>query len=667
MHHPALNTHSEAYNVSRYGRVISRIEAKTATVKLRGVVRSILMWIACATRPLREEELLQVLVIDQGEHDFTRGRKDYRNICQDCGPIIEVADGAVRFVHFSAKEYVPQFTFHHYEQARLIKRRYLLHEQSNRFLSLADAHLNAALTCATYLTYSSLDILCHENEENSDINSQILRGDFVFLGYATLEYMTHVKEWMRHRGAQDPTDTLCDALRWLFDARGNKTFDKSTPPKTFVAEFAPFKGDPALQRSLASASFFVTGSGMGMIELDGKHDSYELEYVFLSTCLPALPETTGTSLTDPLALFSALARFRQHLEAAGCDGRSHDAACPCQTLGKLYGSQRYYCRKLFCSFHVNGFATREARDRHLEEHSRNFKCPEPDCVFASTGFRSSLELSRHTESAHRQFELPVAGGCGGNNSPESSKLAALLPSQDRLELLEDAIKNNQIDTAQKLISSAEGVTTPARERNRLVWLAAQHSTPEFLAWLLDSHSAKFSVDGVAVLNEALYEAINAENLPNIKLLLSRGADIMTTSTPYYDYHSDSPALARALERWNGDLMRFLVRECRVALPPTWPRTMECPASIFCTPHLAKERIEEVRRRVAAMKPYVIWPETFRLGPYYAAQSGSPALITVSLENSGDPNGAPGGKFSTSPLTQAAATSRFLPALTNPLW
>jgi hypothetical protein len=87
----------------RYGRIISRIEQKEVSKKLRGVIRRLLMWIACATRPLREE-LLQVLVIDIGSDDFTKGRKDYRDIRRDCGPIIEVLDEVVRFVHFSAQE-----------------------------------------------------------------------------------------------------------------------------------------------------------------------------------------------------------------------------------------------------------------------------------------------------------------------------------------------------------------------------------------------------------------------------------------------------------------------------------------------------------------------------------------------------------------------------------
>ena len=52
------------------------------------------------------------------------------------------------------------------------KQRYLLYEQSNNFLNLADAHLNAALTCTTYLAYTSLDVLMFpEPEKTATIKS----------------------------------------------------------------------------------------------------------------------------------------------------------------------------------------------------------------------------------------------------------------------------------------------------------------------------------------------------------------------------------------------------------------------------------------------------------------------------------------------------------------
>jgi hypothetical protein len=72
--------------------------------QLRSVARKVLEWITCGRRPLRKEELLQLLVIQEGTEDFTKGRKDFQDIRRACGPVIEIEDGMVRFVHFSARE-----------------------------------------------------------------------------------------------------------------------------------------------------------------------------------------------------------------------------------------------------------------------------------------------------------------------------------------------------------------------------------------------------------------------------------------------------------------------------------------------------------------------------------------------------------------------------------
>src|SRR3569833_1709870 len=96
---------SAADMVIRYGRVKSRNEDKISST-LRTVVHRILMRIACAKRPQQKEKKQQKQVVDIGADDFVRCRKDFRDIRRACGPIIEVLDGVVGFVHFSAKEYV---------------------------------------------------------------------------------------------------------------------------------------------------------------------------------------------------------------------------------------------------------------------------------------------------------------------------------------------------------------------------------------------------------------------------------------------------------------------------------------------------------------------------------------------------------------------------------
>jgi hypothetical protein len=146
-------------------------------------------------------------------------------------------------------------------------------------MNLADAHLNAALVCLTYLSYSSLDILFPETDEFFCIDGQILGGDFVLLEYAVLEYMEHIKGWMRHKSPQDPAETISAALSRLFDARGNAASDESAPSEAFMGQFTPFQDTPALQRSLASAASFLTGARIGMIEVDGEHDDYEFLHI----------------------------------------------------------------------------------------------------------------------------------------------------------------------------------------------------------------------------------------------------------------------------------------------------------------------------------------------------------------------------------------------------
>jgi ankyrin repeat protein len=210
-----------------------------------------------------------------------------------------------------------------------------------------------------------------------------------------------------------------------------------------------------------------------------------------------------------------------------------------------------------------------------------------------------------------------------------------LPQEDRLRVFVDAVKNSQLDVVQQL--KVEQVVTVFSHENILM-LAAQHSTPELLEWLLETESfINAATRFPKMFNNALGEALKVENLPNIKLLLSRGASILGNA--YYSSHSH---LLCALQHWNGDLMQFLVEDCGITLPTQWPDKMYHPASIFNAPHLAGASVEDVRRRFVEVKPYILWPEAFTLAPSWAACSGSPALIRISLENGGDPNKSTGG-------------------------
>jgi hypothetical protein len=86
-----------------YGRVLGRIKRFQRT-KERKAARKILHWVGCARVPMREEELLQALVIQVGSPDFTAGQKVFRDICKTCGPILEIKEDRIQVVHFTVLE-----------------------------------------------------------------------------------------------------------------------------------------------------------------------------------------------------------------------------------------------------------------------------------------------------------------------------------------------------------------------------------------------------------------------------------------------------------------------------------------------------------------------------------------------------------------------------------
>ena len=235
---------------------------------------------------------------------------------------------------------------------------------------------------------------------------------------------------------------------------------------------------------------------------------------------------------------------------------------------------------------------------------------------------------------HQSFDMPALS--------LSNNESTVLPKEDQFLVLKDAVMNSRPDAVRQLVTG--GVVTDTDGLITIIVLAAWHSTPELLLWLLDHFTQPHAPVQFTAWDKlevgALHGAIEGENLPNIKLLLSRGADIMESisyaTLPSFVPHGSEHGLLRALKRWNGDLMKFLVEECGVVLPPIWPGKIS-PASIFGARHLTGTSLEDVRRRFAAIKPYLLWPKAYTLGPNFAIQVGTPSVVKVCLENGGDPN------------------------------
>ena len=70
----------------------------------RTQARVILEWVSCSFVPISRNEIQVALLVARGK-DPSRGRKEpFLDVVRRCGPIIEIVNDHIYFVHFSAKE-----------------------------------------------------------------------------------------------------------------------------------------------------------------------------------------------------------------------------------------------------------------------------------------------------------------------------------------------------------------------------------------------------------------------------------------------------------------------------------------------------------------------------------------------------------------------------------
>jgi len=92
-------------SITRYERIFHKINTSKRTNRLR--CRKMLGWIGCATTPMTTYEMEHALAVDpdpEKELDETPGPLEKVNFVRMCGPIVEVVDEQLQFVHFTVQE-----------------------------------------------------------------------------------------------------------------------------------------------------------------------------------------------------------------------------------------------------------------------------------------------------------------------------------------------------------------------------------------------------------------------------------------------------------------------------------------------------------------------------------------------------------------------------------
>ena len=88
---------------NRYARVLTRVNSLSPPA-LKEKARKLPGWIGCSPTPLTVQEMEQALTVSPDNMEGNARVLANLNIIKICGPIVEVVEDSVQFVHFTVKE-----------------------------------------------------------------------------------------------------------------------------------------------------------------------------------------------------------------------------------------------------------------------------------------------------------------------------------------------------------------------------------------------------------------------------------------------------------------------------------------------------------------------------------------------------------------------------------
>ena len=86
-----------------YARVLTRVNSLNPPT-LKEKARKLLGWIGCCPTPLTIQEMEQALTVSLDDIEGNARVLSNLDIIKVCGPIVEVVEDYVQFVHFTVKE-----------------------------------------------------------------------------------------------------------------------------------------------------------------------------------------------------------------------------------------------------------------------------------------------------------------------------------------------------------------------------------------------------------------------------------------------------------------------------------------------------------------------------------------------------------------------------------
>ncbi|KAK2688496.1 hypothetical protein QWA68_012485 [Fusarium oxysporum] len=506
-----------------YERILQRITNYPSAAQKQ--CKKILSWIACSPVEITRHEMEQALIIQTGQRRVPQVRSSL-NTLPLCGPLVEVEDEHLKFVHFTVKEY-------------------LLRHQNNKLLDEGEALLEISTTCLAYLCSDLLD----PDLNDDDIERNITSGAYRLLHFAHHQWAECLKLCTRHFRDELPPQ-LVPLLGQIMLDLGNPYYNQDSDTRLGLWSLDKFKSNldevEAISRSLDFRSIMASSYDWRIDEGDASWADF-----------------------DPTTISATMIRVHQMLQSLLCSGNKHTKDCHCLEIQKHYGLAVNRCPFISCRFHQSPFKSTDLRDKHIRHHDRPFKCAMETCEYATLGFSSRGQLQHHRDECHqRPTEFNIPGDID------------TLQHEDIKSLLAEYIMRDEVQEVERILPSI--ITRWPSEQNfrsSFRHLLASYGSVAMVRLM-------FGVHTYSGREAFLSGAIRARNIPVVEWAFSTGVSELGEG-PDTDFLGSDIMASDSVEFFNSwrnyDLSSgdFNLRWLTFVLPTSkWSPLMEAQLATF---------------------------------------------------------------------------------------
>ncbi|PQE07875.1 hypothetical protein CJF32_00003003 [Rutstroemia sp. NJR-2017a WRK4] len=351
----------------RYTRILSQINRHPAR---KEKARKLLGWIACSPTPLTVWEVQCGLSIKADDREGPMRQIALLNIENLCGPIVEVVDDYVQFVHFTVKEYItsPSIDGH---------------------IDIIDSTLSLTMSCITFLCQKH-----HDPQLPTDIiRENVLNATYVLHEYAAINWLGLVEKCVSLDPAGTAAPDLIRLLNEVSTERKNVTYIAHNEEVEKLTMHAFKKFEPDLFEMLSKVAFFRD------LCLNSPRPSNEEDLWLL---VVANAHKIVVIALDPLTVTQTSVLIEKAINDLICRNQTiHGNNCYCDQIRDYSGDRLFKCHFSHCHFRRQGFARMGDLKSHEKYHDRPWKCDVSTCEYANGGFLSRRMRDEHFEKAHQ--------------------------------------------------------------------------------------------------------------------------------------------------------------------------------------------------------------------------------------------------------------------------